>query len=325
MTAAPLEAAARQYRWAKVRLLQKWCDFAPEENLIIAANERGGSTWLSELLHLIPGTAVYTEPLYLLPLNPFRRLGFTWNQYIPEDAEWPEARALFESLLRGRVLSSWISSTWSFLTAERMIVKFCYANALLPWLTRNFAFRYPPICFVRHPFAVAASKIKFVGWNHDRHGYRIPDCPYREYYLEHAAFLAGLRTQPERLVAEWCLANMAALNNSRNNEGWITMYYEHLLLNPRDEMQRLFARWNLPPPRGFIDRVGRPSSTTREATFRESRQKQLAKWRTFFDDEQIERMLAVLAYFGVGHYGTGLYPAIAGEDSRSSARVSSQV
>lgn len=304
-----LEPLRKNARWAKVKLLRRICDFKPEENLIISANERGGSTWLSELLHRIPRTAVYTEPLYLLPSNPFRQLKFTWNQYIPEDADWPEARDLFELLLRGKLLTSWTSSTWSFLRARRMVVKFCYANALLPWLTRNFMFRYAPICFVRHPFAIAASKIKFVGWKHDYPGFRIPDCPYRERYLEHAVFLSGIGTQPESLVAEWCLANLVTLNNPRNERDWITVCYETLLMNPRAEIERIFTRWGLPVPCDLLDGIERPSSTTKEATFTESKQKQLAKWRTFFSPEQIEAMMSVLDYFRVELYGADVFPA----------------
>ncbi|HET8551462.1 MAG TPA: hypothetical protein VFM97_03165 [Gammaproteobacteria bacterium] len=294
--------------WYKVKLLRKWCDFDPRQNLIISANERGGSTWLAESLALIPRTAILDEPLYLAPASPFKALGFWWNQYIPEDADWPEAAALFEQLFRGKLLSSWMSSTWSFLLADKMIVKFCYANALLPWLTRNFEFRYAPVCLIRHPFAIAASKLNLSNSNREFHGYRIPDCRYNQHYLEHREFLTGIRTRAEALVADWCMANLVALRNPRNGTDWITVYYENLLLNPKTELQRIFDHWRTPIPPRIYDRIEMPSSTTQEATFRDSKHKQLAKWQSFFSADEIQKMQAVLDYFDVHEYGTDIIP-----------------
>ncbi|HET7306570.1 MAG TPA: hypothetical protein VFK24_01980 [Gammaproteobacteria bacterium] len=295
--------------WYKVKLLRKWCNFNPEENLIISANERGGSTWLAESLRLIPRTAILEEPLYLVPTNPFRRLGFGWNQYIPEDANWPEAAAMFEELLRGKLLSSWISSTRSFLVADKIIVKFFFANALLPWLTRNFEFRYAPVCLIRHPFAIAASKLNLMsGWDREFTGYRIPDCRYNDRYLEHRKFLSGITTKAEALVAEWCMANLVSLRNPRNGTDWITVYYENLLLNPNAEIQRIFDHWRMPIPSRIYDRIEAPSSTTQEATFKESKHRQLAKWQSSFSADQIEKMQAVLDYFNVHEYGMDVVP-----------------
>ncbi|HET7586537.1 MAG TPA: sulfotransferase [Gammaproteobacteria bacterium] len=301
-------AFRKNANWYKLKFLRRWCDFDPEENLVISAYERGGSTWLAELLRLIPKTAVFTEPLYLGELNPFRALNFSWNQYIPEDAEWPEAAEMFEAMMRGKLLSTWTSSTYSFVTADRMILKFCFANALLPWLTRQFNFKYTPICLVRHPFAIAASKLNLLGWDQPFDGYRIPDGPFKERYLEHEAFFSGIRTQAEALVANWCMAALVPLRNNRNNQDWITVYYENLLTDPENELRRIFDRWQLPVPDKLYTRAGRPSSTTQNPTFTDDKHKQLAKWQSLFDKDQIARMMSVLEYFNVEEYGSDVYP-----------------
>ena len=182
-----------------------------------------------------------------------------------------------------------------FLLADRMIVKFCRANALIPWLTRVFDFTYAPIYLIRHPFAVVASQLKHPAWNPNFDGYRIPDCPYNEFYLRHADFLASLQDKYEELVSTWCLTNLVPLRNSRNNKSWITVYYENLLFNPEQELGRIFGRWGLPLPESILSRVTHPSSSTSDATFQQSREKQLSKWQNFFDKTEIERMMNVLS------------------------------
>lgn len=93
----------------------------------------------------------------------FRDLGFSWRQRIDEGTQWDEARAAFERTFRGRTLNLWscTSDLGDYLRAERLVVKLCRANGALPWLTEAFDFRYAPIYLVRHPFAVAASQVKW--------------------------------------------------------------------------------------------------------------------------------------------------------------------
>jgi hypothetical protein len=38
----------------------KVCKFEPEENLLIFGDPRGGSTWIAEVISLLPSTAVTT-------------------------------------------------------------------------------------------------------------------------------------------------------------------------------------------------------------------------------------------------------------------------
>ena len=297
------------------------CRFDPRESLIICSDPRGGSTWITEVVSRIPHTAVLWEPLNGRQVPYFRRLHFAWRdpladtdeyrhtsplvQHIPEDADWPEARIAFEQLLQGKVLNAWMgfmASPVDLVRAERLLVKFIHANALLPWLTRAFGFRYAPIHLVRHPFAVVASQVKHGNWDYDFVRFPLPEGPYSEYYTRHAAFLAGLTTREEMLTAAWCFSNLAALRSPRRDRDWITIHYEHLLLNPEADVSRVFKRWGLPVPEGALDEIRTPSASAKETTFQDSVEKQLAKWTSVFSPDQLRRMAAVLAYFDVACY-----------------------
>jgi hypothetical protein len=63
-------------------------------------------------------------------------------------------------------------------------------------------------------------------------------------------------------------------------------------------------------PEGLIEKAREPSSTAKETTFLTSVERQLAKWRSYFDQQQIERMMAVLRYFDVERYTTDVVPRL---------------
>lgn len=303
----------QQLIWYKGKFLSRNCNFEPADNLILCSAPRGGSTWLAELLSQVPRTAVLFEPMYRRRSWPFKELNLVAYQPIPEHAEWPEAKAAFDAVFRGKVINDWTghqSSFLSFLTAKRLVVKLCWAHAMLPWLTRTFKFNYRPVLLLRHPFAVAASQLKFGAWDRMDGGFRIPSCRFQEHFTKHEHFLSQLRGREESLVAYWCLANQVPLTHPGNNQRWTTVYYEHLLMNPEPEIQRIFRNWGLPVPRHILDRVRIPSAKTVEATFREEGlEEQLVKWRRVFDNRQLDKMMAVLDYFGYpGGYGMDAFP-----------------
>lgn len=289
------------------RIVTTFHTFDPSNNLLVCSDPRGGSTWLAEAVAQIPQTVLLVEPLHLGYPSRFKALNFSWYQYISEHADWGEARQAFDMLFRGKI--SYIKfhgSPMGFTQADRMVIKFCYAKALLPWLVNNFTFNHAPINFVRHPGSVASSMIRFerLGWSH----YFLPsmlqsDNPYNEFYTRHADFLATITTKEEELMAIWCMTNQVVLQHAHNNEAWITVFYEDLLVQPEAEIRRIFQTWGLPVPQSIWDQLQKPSATARDTTTSpQERDVQLRKWQTYFSPEQKARMQEILDYFGVDIY-----------------------
>lgn len=250
------------------------------------------------------------EPLTPTADGPFKKLGFAWDQPIPETAEWIEAKLAFMLMLRGKAISDWNityspSSTMTFLLARRLIVKFCHANALLPWLTRNFEFRYLPVFLLRHPFAVVASQLKHGNWAYKYSEFRVPRCRFSEHYQRHAPFLSTLASKEEALVAQWCLSNLVPLRQAGTEGRWVTLYYEQLLTDPEATFRSLFERWSLPLPDDIMRRITKPSVTTVDGDLKQEPERQLAKWSDAFSRRQLQKMSDVLQYFGVTEYGMG--------------------
>ncbi|HIF23759.1 MAG TPA: hypothetical protein EYQ27_18060 [Gemmatimonadetes bacterium] len=298
-------------RGAAARVVVAARAFEPLESFVICSDPRGGSTWLSEIVAQIPRTARIWEPLNIQAVRRFQDLGFAWRQHIHENADWPEAERALSDALRGRILNGWTvrpGSLTDLATADRLTVKFCRANALLPWLTRRFKFRHKPIHLVRHPLAVVASQLSYGAWDAPYEGFVIPSGPHSELWQEHAEYLSSLSTKAEALTAVWALTNRISLDHPRANADWLTVYYEDLLAEPEREIERIFDVWDEPVPKSAATQARVASATTKTATFEQGVEYQLAKWQRALSDRQIDSMLSVLQYFGIRQYGIELRP-----------------
>ena len=285
--------------------------FDPRDSILISANPRGGSTWLFEVLTSIENTATLYEPLHQRWVPELQQIGFDWHQRIPEEAEWPEARKLFDDILSGRKLSRNVcqySKVKDYRTADRLVVKFIRINDCLPWLLRQFDFKLKPVVLTRHPIAIAASTMRHENWQGLPSHYVFPEARYHDYSDRDRAFLERLSTVEEVRVAKWCTRNRAFLKHARHNQDWITLHYETLLLEPEATLRRLFTAWQMDMPEAAMSLVDKASRTSRETTFSDDKQQQLEKWQTRFTPDQIDRMIAILDHFEIDLYGRSAMP-----------------
>lgn len=303
--------ANKAYEALVVQYLNYRLNFNPETNYLIFSDPRGGSTWLTEIVHKITQAPILWEPLHLNKVKEFKNLGFGWRQYIPEDAEWEEAKKIFDLLLKGKIRNKWImqaTTAKQLVHADAVLIKFCRGNMLLPYLTNNYQFAYKPVYLIRHPFAVVSSQLKHGGWKHPYKGFGIPKTPFNQIYNQHKPFLASLKTKEEALTATWCITNQVPLNHKKNNIDWITINYETLLLRPEAVLKRVLFEWDIEYNLNNIN-FKKKSFTTRSGS-PISGKEQLAYWKNNLTPEQIDRMEAVLQYFNIKAYTRNPEPQI---------------
>ena len=304
----------RRYRRARFDRLRSNVQFDPKDAILISANPRGGSTWLFELLRNIPNTATLFEPLHKKWVPEVRALNFDWHQRIPEEADWPEAKQLFDDILSGRLLcvdTGQYSTVDDYKAAERLVIKFIRINGLLPWLTRHFEFALKPVVLTRHPFAMAASMMRHPNWQTMPKHYVFPDGRYSDYSDKDRRFLGALSTTEEAMVAKWCTRNRGFLSHPRHNQDWITLHYETLLLQPEETIRHLFAEWNIDVPPDLIPQIDTASRTSVETDFKRDKAFQLEKWRERFDPDQTARLIAIMDHFEIDLYGDDALPNMA--------------
>jgi len=286
-------------------ILKQLKKFNPKEQILIFSDPRGGSTWLTEIIHTIPNTAIIWEPLNIHNVKTVKNLGFGWRQYIPENQTWLEAENVINKICSGKIVNEWtmlVTNVKDYYKANQLIVKICRGNMLLPWITNRIEFKFSPIYLIRHPFAVVASQMKQGGWNSPFRKFEVPKIPFNEIYQEHIKFLTSLSTKEEILIAYWCLTNKISLNHPNNNTKWITVYYEKLLLHPGHEIQRIFKTWNMPVPKDIEKTYQKKSSTTLGEMNTHDPKIQLAKWKRELNKTQINKMQRVLDYFEITSY-----------------------
>ncbi len=286
--------------------------FKAEDALIICANPRGGSTWLFEMLvDLIPDSATVLEPLHRDWVTEVRDLQFDWHQRIGEEEEWGEARDLFERILSGRMLTAHTcenSPIDDYRTASRLLLKFVRLNGMLPWLTKQFQFKYKPIVLTRHPIAVAVSMARHPQWQSMPDHYVFPKSPYVTYSDADRAYLETLSTKEEVMVAKWCTRNRGLLYHSRRNKDWMVFHYEDLVVQPGEALAEIAKSWDFDlKDQSQID-FNKASRSSVETTFATDSKVQLEKWRSRVEPDMLNRMLATLSYFEIDLYGDDPYP-----------------
>ena len=133
--------------------------------LVVSGYPRSGTTWLAELISLVPTTALLFEPLSPTQVPEAASAGVNWiNFHLPQE-QWPEGREFMERVLRGQVINKWTTSHLRCSRARgvrRWVVKFVRANQMIGWISEQFSIP-PPVVVVRHPCAVFASN-RSRGW-----------------------------------------------------------------------------------------------------------------------------------------------------------------
>lgn len=283
----------------------------PEDAIVLSCDPRSGSTWLSETLGQSLNAATIWEPFHLVEAPEVQQFGLGWREFIPADAEWPEAEALVRRILSGRLINPWTSSAnraKTFITADCLLVKCCRANGFLPWMVRRIDFKTRPIHFLRHPFAIVASQLKMGNFNGSGLRDALFEGRYADQLSHQADYLLGLQSDEERIVAMWCRTHLPCLTDPERDRYWITTHYENLLSEPEAEITRIFSQWDRPVPTNILESIRRPSRMTQQGALKTDKVAQITKWQNDFPDSKQREMAAVLTHFGVTCYNQDPFP-----------------
>ena len=292
----------------KISKSDQYADYS--KTIVISGFYRGGTTWLMEFLAQREGYSALWEPLNKDICPEQTALGLDWKIYLDENQDYPEVKNYFENLLKGRILSAGLvahTSIEQLKNSKSLVLKFCRLNASLPWFVRHFD-TLPPIFLLRHPCAVVASQLSHPAWRSIGNSFPPLEKQYTDYFNQYGSILKDLKTKEEVLAADWCLDHMVALNHPENNKKWLTIFYEHLLTNRVQEVQRVKKRLEIDISGEQISALEKPSDTVRDGSYRSDPTKQISAWREKLDNGQIDRILSVLNKFNISCYSDDLYP-----------------
>ncbi len=269
---------------------------------LISSSPRSGSTWLSNLMALIPDSYVLFEPLHLRHVPKAAKSGFDWHTYKDKDESWPDGKRFFDSIIKGKIVNGWLYRENSFdksVFAKNIIIKCVRSNRLLPWIANNININ-PPILLLRHPCAVVASQLKSEIWQ--RGGK--PEIPV--YINEYPAFkkvVSDLDCTEQYLAAIWALDQLPALMQPPPNP-WIIVTYEELATDPEKTIRELFFKFNLKlDVQKMLAMTGKPSSVVYNSGI-----SGIDGWTKQLSERQIKKILRITSGFGLKFYHNSPFP-----------------
>ncbi len=286
------------------------------KHIFISGEPRGGTTWLMELL-MQPNDCLIWEPLHLQNLqqyNPefYKALGIL--PYIPENETWNDAREYFKKLFSGELpYGLEINRQYhikNLNACNNILFKFCRANMLLPWLTKEFP-EIKPIYLIRHPLSVISSQFRHSAFNsvgtiHNLFEVRTKGNPlYTDIFEKHANKINAIKSRESMFANWWAIQNSIPLNARKKN--WLTVSYERLYLNPIEELDRISDYIRIRSTYN-IEAIKSPSSTTKSGSGILEKKSQLANFKRHLTNSQIKEILDIIESYEITQYNDEYEP-----------------
>jgi len=270
--------------------------------VFLAGSGRSGTTWLGGLVNHDGGYRQIFEPFHPGKVADFRAFGS--KQYLRPGDRREEFLGPARKALTGQLRSGWTDRGGSP-GARWRLVKDIRANLLLGWLAENFP-GMPIVLLMRHPCAVVSSRLA-LGWRDNLDETMAQGELVEDHLLPVEDHIRAARDPFERHLFLWCIDNYVPLRQF--SPGDIRLcFYEDLLLDPEPELQRLFAFLGRDFDGGVLDKLERPSFTSRRGS-----RPSIDGWRDRVGGENVARAGEVLGLFGLDRiYGQGPMPDPAG-------------
>lgn len=289
--------------------------FSLKNAIILTSEPRSGSTWFMEVLSNFLGCVVNWEPLQVDKGVAPEHYKLGKRPLINASDTSESLTSLFEDILTFKKYNVWTTNhidVKNLTNRKYVLTKFVRANNLLPWFTSRLNLEYKPILLLRHPITTCVSQLKnfqrlsgnllFEPYKEEQI-YSPPDCINNERYIAHQAYVNALQTPLERQVALWCINNVEILNHP-DSDKWITVYYEHLVLHPEDQIFALFDKLNFSLS---LKEIGnndfkKPSRSNFLKDYNRNPTIQLESFLKDFDDAYLQKIQDILDYFEIANY-----------------------
>lgn len=276
-----------------------------DRTILLAGAARSGTTWLAQVIASQTPCRIMFEPFHPGKIEAYRE--FDYYQYVRPADEHPRLYDYCQRLFSGGIRNRWVDRLVDVYRPEIRLVKAVRASFLLGWIERRFP-QIPILFIVRHPCASVASRME-IGWGTEDLGPCFEQKDLVEDFLRHRLeYLEGLEHSEERHAALWALHNMVALEQLAGGRGNV-LFYEDLLLCPREEVPRIFAAISQPYEESVFTSLERPSALSSRSSAVVTGDDPVCRWKDILSPIQIDRVLAVVEQLGLNHlYGDAEIP-----------------
>jgi Sulfotransferase family len=268
--------------------------------LYAAGSSRSGTTWLVDVLNYRNRYRYLNEPL---APGKVPSLGhFRWGQYLRPGNRDPIYLEPMKAVLTGQVCSRSLDEYNRNLLARRRLVKDVAANLLLKWLHCNFP-NMPIVFIMRHPCAVLTSRLSnsvsaSAGFEPQLDRFLAQDDLIADWLMPFRDAIAQASTVLDRQVYWWCIENYVPLRQFAVGE-LHTINYESLVLEPREEIDRLgdFLGTHFDP--SIFTKMRRFSLTTGRLSPLHAGKSAVDNWQQHWSADETRRVMQILSAFGL--------------------------
>ncbi len=281
------------------------------DTTFLAGSGRGGTTWIAELINYDNAYRFMFEPFVARHVPEVR--AYANRQYLRPGDDDPVFLAPAQRIVSGQIRNAWIDYYNHRVVATRRLIKDIRANLFLKWLHVHFP-GMPIVLLIRHPLAVASSRF-YHGWSNDLADFARDDRLMRDHLEPHRALIESVSDPFEKHVVQWCVENFVPLRQFVRGEIHVA-FYENFSVEPRAELERLFAFLGKPFSERVLERVERPSRMTWALPgSRTVRTSDPEAWRPYVSAERLARALEIISGFGLDAlYGDASLPNRAAAD-----------
>ncbi len=282
-------------------------DLANNNITFVAGSGRSGTTWLQELINYQRDYRIIFEPFWCNKV-PFVD-HFQQRQYLRVTNNEPCFQKPALRILQGDFRNEWTDRFNEPITYRKRLIKDIRANLLLKWLKVQVMPQLKIVFIMRHPCAVAVSRLK-LGWENQKILAGLEQqTELTEDFLKPFAHLKNdLQDNFEYGIFQWAIENYVPLGQFSPNEIHL-LFYEEMLDNPERELSRLFAFLELPLKPALFDKFDRPSAMSRKDSAIKLGKNSINAWNQDISSKQAKRAIQILSYFGLDEiYGEEAMP-----------------
>ncbi|HEV8059391.1 MAG TPA: sulfotransferase [Gemmataceae bacterium] len=277
-------------------------------SVFLAGDGRSGTTWLSEILNCDNRYRYLFEPFHpsFVPLVKH----FRFFQYLRPDNQDESFLKPARRIVTGAYRSTRVDSLNKRCIATRRLIKDIFSNLFLKWLQVRFP-EMPIILVVRHPCAVAASKMKLKEWIWSVNPRDFLDQPelMADYFEPFRGLIEETTDEFGKQILHWCLTHYVPFEQFRRGELHVVAY-EHLCENREQEIRRLFAHVGREFDPKALEASSKPSATITQDSAVVRKVDLVSGWLDKISPEQRRRACEIMEAFGLKLYADDPMPLV---------------
>jgi len=281
--------------------------------VLLAGTGRSGTTWVADIINYKNDYRLMFEPFQVRKVDLVKH--FKHGQYIRPDKKDEKFLLPAKQILSGRLKhTKWVDKHNRKVFCRKRLIKTIHGNLMLKWIKVNFP-EIPIILLLRHPGAVALSRLKLKHWDW------IPDfkeCISQTELIDE--YLRPVKSHIDKIndlfdihIFSWCIANYIPLRQFSPGEIHI-LFYEKLCTNPEYEIRKLFSFLGKEYDKKVLEMLRRPSDLSLPQSAINTGHDLLSNYKKYLSAEQIQRANDILSLFGLDKiYSTEPMPLVNGD------------